>query len=152
MRGCTLNKKKDCTYAKFEDYKQSDITKLGAGLRILKVLIHEQPLKRVDLIKKAKIAPSTFSRYRRRLLNEKVIKVTPDGYALYNFIFKSSFWDEVKQICSDSGGQLIDLDFKKLVLGEQKSTPPYHYEVSYYDSIIQGIMIHKGALNLRCYL
>jgi len=148
MRGCILNKKKDCTTANFGDYKQSDITKLGAGARILVALINGQPLKRIDLCEKAVVNPSLFGRYRRFLLKESIIKLTPNGYALYNFIYQPTFWDKVKQKCLNAGGPLINLTLQKLVLGDQHPITG-HYETSYDDVIIQGIMIHKGAIELK---
>ena len=148
MRGCILNKKKDCTAANFGNYKQSDIIKLGAGARILVALINGQPLKRIDLCEKAGVNPSLFGRYRRLLLKEDIIKLTPNGYALYNFICQPTFWDKVKEKCLNAGGPLIDLTLQKLVLGDQHPITG-HYETSYDDVIIQGIMIHKGAIELK---
>jgi len=143
-----LNNKEDCGSANFEDYKKSDITKLGAGAKILIALIKGQPLKRIDLCKNTGIDESTFNRYKRFLLNERIIKKTPKGYCLYGFNDLSSYWDRVQKNCLEAGGSLIDLKAQKLELGDQNPISG-HYETNYNPISIQGIMIHRGAIELK---
>ena len=54
----------------------------------------------------------------------------------------------VNQKCLNAGGPLIDLTLQKHVLGDQHPITG-HYETSYDDVIIQGIMIHRGAIELK---
>ena len=58
---------------------------LGSDAKILVTLIKEQPLKKKDLIEKAGIVPSTFSRTEPLLLNYKAIKNINDEYCLFNY-------------------------------------------------------------------
>lgn len=148
MRGCTLNKKKDCEAAGFSDYKLSDKRELSADAKIIIALSNEQPLKREPLCKKAGVDESTFSRIRRVLLNNKVIKKTDSGYCLYNFIERPTLWDKIKQKCLDAGGSLTDLTVNKLVLGEQDPITGW-FKKNYEIVSIKGIIIHRGAIELK---
>jgi hypothetical protein len=143
-----MNKKKYCESANFSHFKQSDKRKLSAEAKILIALMHAQPLKRNDLIKQAKVDPSTFSRIRRLLIKHQAIKRTSNGFCLFNHIEHDTLWDRVKQACFNAGGSSTDVTLKKLVLGEQHPITG-HYETSYDENIIQGIMIHKGAIELK---
>ena len=149
MRGCTLNKKKDCTPANFLPYKSGDIKKLGGGMKILIALINGQPLKRVDLCEKAGVDPSTFSRYKRLLLNNRVIKETAYGYSLNNFIEQNTLWNRIRQSCLNVGGPLINFKVQKLELGDQDPITGW-FEKNYDNVVsIQGIIIPKGAKELK---
>jgi len=148
LRGCKLNKKKDCEPASFLEYKQSDSKKLSADAKIIVALMKDQPLKRFALCKKACVSEATFSRNKRLLINNKVIKKTSKGYCLFNYVEKPNLWDIVQQKCLDAGAPLVDLPVKKLVLGEQDPITGW-YKMLYHDDSIKGIFIHRGANELK---
>jgi len=66
-------------------YKRSDKIVLSSDARIVLALMKNQPLEIKELAKVARVHPATVSRNIRLLINEKVLKKTPKGYALWNY-------------------------------------------------------------------
>jgi hypothetical protein len=149
LRGCTLNKEKDCESAGFSHYKQSDKKGLGADAKIIIALRKEQPLRRVELCKKAGVSVSNFSRCRRLLLNEKVIKETSNGYCLSDFVERVTLWDKVQQDCLNANGHPVVLTLYLLELGERHPITGWYKPIYDKEFAIKGIMILKGAIELQ---
>lgn len=140
MRGGTLNNEKDCEPASFLEYRQSDKRVLSADARIIITLMKSQPLRRTILCKKAGVDESTFSRMRRVMQNKGIIKKTDNGnYCLFNFIETPTLWEKVKKLCSNYGSPLI-----KLIIQLQ--------DESITDKQIDGIVVHRGAIELKAAL
>lgn len=75
--------------------RKSQKKDLGSDAKILVTLIKEQPLKKKDLIKKARIDPSTFSRAEPLLLDTKAIKIVDNEYCLSNYDEKKEDMNEL---------------------------------------------------------
>jgi len=78
--------------------------KLGSGAAIMAALMKGQPLSKRELIQKAAIDDSTFSRMEPRLLKEELIKIMDDKYYLFNF----------------EGDEVLEEIFKKFVRDGKK--------------------------------
>ena len=118
-------------------------------MKILIALINSQPINRVDLCEKAGIDQSTFSRYKRLLLNNKVIKETINGYSLYNFVEKTNMWDYIRQNCLNAGAPLLDLKYTQIFSGAPDPTTGFRRMNTVNEVSIQGIIIPKGARELK---
>jgi len=145
-----VNGNSDSESAYSKHFKSSDIKKLSTDARILIALIKRQPQKRLDLCKSARIHPTTFSRLKRLLTNEGIIKESASGYSLWNYNELPSLWDCLRQKLLVAGGPLIDLKIEKLELGDERDPITGWYE-TIYDKLlpVQGIIILKGARQLE---
>jgi hypothetical protein len=83
---------------------------LGSGAAIMAALMKGQPLSKRELIQKAAIDDSTFSRMEPLLLREDLIKVIDDKYYLFNYEFDEVLDDIFKKFVNDG---------RKLVLIEE---------------------------------
>lgn len=150
MRDCILNVTSDSNPAYSKPFKSSDIKKLSADARILIALIKQQPQKRLNLCKSAGIHPTTFSRLKRVLTNEGIIKESANGYSLWSYNELLSLWDRLRQKLFVAGGPLIDLKIEKLELSDKRDPITGWYEVIYDKLLpVQGVMILKGAKELE---
>ena len=116
-----VNKKKDCEIASSQFYKASDAKGLGADAKIIIALLKQQPLKRIELCEKANINESTFSRYKRLLLNNGILKESDQGFSLWYYKESSSLWDIMLNGLQEAGGHLLKLKLEKLMSGKQGS-------------------------------
>jgi hypothetical protein len=78
-----------CEFAKMRyknpEDRQSQKRGLGSDAAIIVTLIKEQPLEKKQLIEKAHVSDSSFSRVEPILLREKLLKQVDGGYALWYF-------------------------------------------------------------------
>ena len=85
-----VRKMKDKINAKNKEsphkYKTSDKRELSSDAKVIIALMKRQPLEIKELAKVAGTHPATVSRNIRLLINKDVLKVTPTGYALRNYI------------------------------------------------------------------
>lgn len=110
--------------------------------------MNRQPQTRLELIKSANIHPSTFSRLKRLLLNEKIIKETKNGFCLWNYE-PESLWSRLVTKLQGAGGYLIDLTIQKVEIGKPDPITGW-FEKTYNTEIpIQGIIILRGAKELE---
>lgn len=147
-----VNKKKDCEPANSELYKTSDAKGLGADAKIIIALLKQQPLKRIELCKKANINESTFSRYKRLLSNKGILKESDQGVSLWFYNVSLSLWDTMYNELQKVGGQLTTVQLWRLE--RDKDAPPiwkcspHQYETPTTTSI-EGIIILRGAAKLE---
>jgi hypothetical protein len=135
-----VNKKKDCEVASSQFYKASDAKGLGADAKIIMALLKQQPLKRIELCEKANINESTFSRYKRLLLNRGILK----------WYYKESpnLWDTMLGELQKAGGHLTKVELERLLLEDQDRVS--RMDNIYDNSVsIEGIIILKGAVKLE---
>jgi hypothetical protein len=144
-----VNEKRDCNSANFLHYKSSDTKKLGADAKIIVALIKQQPQKRLSLCESAGINESTFSRYKRLLKNEGIIKETSEGFSLWYFKESPSLWDRMQKKLGEAGGRLIDLEVEKREVGKPDPKTGRLKETFVRVISIQGVMIFRGAKDLQ---
>jgi hypothetical protein len=146
------SEKKGCEPANYELYKASDAKGLGADAKIIIALLKQQPLKRIDLCGKANVNESTFSRYKRLLINKGIIKESNQGFSLWFYNESLSLWDTLYNELQKVGGQLTTVKLWRLV--RDKNAPPnfkctpHQYETPTTTSI-EGIIILRGAAKLE---
>jgi hypothetical protein len=83
--------------------------KLGSGAAIMAALMKGQPLSKRELIQKAAIDDSTFSRMEPLLLREDLIKVIGDKYYLFNFEGDEVLEEIFKKFMSE-GRKLVQIE------------------------------------------
>jgi hypothetical protein len=143
--------KKVCEPANSQLYKSSDSKGLGADAKIILALLKQQPLKRIELCEKANINESTFSRYKRLLINKGIINETNRGFSLWYYKESPSLWDTVYGELQKVGGHLTSVKLERLLLTE-KNVPDLgfgSYRKYGYPESIEGIIILKGAVALE---
>jgi hypothetical protein len=143
-----LNGKSDSEPAYTEHFKSSDIKKLGADAKIIVALMKKQPQRRIDLCKSAGIHPTTFSRYKR--LMKDIIRETPMGFCLWNYVEPTSLWNRLQLKIMAVGVSLVDMRIEKFELGNKPDPITGWYEEIYEKVLpIKGIVILKGAKELE---
>jgi hypothetical protein len=142
------NKKKVCEPASSELYKNSDAKSLGADAKIIIALLKQQPLKRIELCEKASINESTFSRYKRLLLNKGVLKESEQGFSLWYYKESWSLWDILLERLQEANGRLTKLTLETPIRRE-KNPVTGRYEDIYESVNIEGVIILKGATKLE---
>jgi hypothetical protein len=141
------SEKKGCEPANSELYKASDAKGLGADAKIIITLLKQQPLRRIQLCEKANINESTFSRYKRLLLNKGILKESAQGFSLWYFRESSTLWDIMLSGLQEAAGHLLKLKLEKLRLVKNQATGKCE---KIYDSMpIEGVIILRGAAKLE---
>jgi hypothetical protein len=144
-----VNMKKVCEPANSQPYKASDAKGLGADAKIIIALLKQQPLKRIDLCKKANINESTFSRYKRLLLNQGILKESPQGFSLWYYKESPSLWDTVYDELQKVGGRLTEVKLERLLVERKDFVGRVPNEVYVNPVSVHGIIIFKGAAKLE---
>ena len=143
------NKKKVCEPANSQHYKASDAKGLGADAKIIIALLKQQPLKRIELCEKANINESTFSRYKRLLLNNGLMKESNKGFSLWFYNESPSLWDTIYGELQKVGGNLTKVKLERL-LKERKDYLGHRDGETYVEPVsIEGVIILKGAAKLE---
>jgi hypothetical protein len=143
-----VNEKKVCEPANTQYYKASDAKGLGADAKIIMALLKQQPLKRIELCEKANINESTFSRYKRLLLNKGILKESTQGFSLWYYEESSSLWDIMLGELQKAGGHLTKVKLEKFVMTKRDSARGSY---NLYDDpvTIEGVIILRGAAKLE---
>ena len=144
-----VNMKKVCEPANSQPYKASDAKGLGADAKIIIALLNQQPLKRLELCEKANINESTFSRYKRLLLNQGILKESNQGFSLWFYNESPSLWDTMYSALQKAGGHLTRVNLERL-LKERRDYVVRSDDETYLEPVsIEGIVILKGASKLE---
>jgi hypothetical protein len=143
-----VDKEKVCETANSELYKFSDAKGLGADAKIIIALLKQQPLKRIELCEKANINESTFSRYKRLLLNRGILKETAQGFSLWYYRESQSLWDVVFGELQKVGGHLTKVKLERILV-EREGYAKGSNEVYVNPVWVEGVIILKGAAKLE---
>jgi len=143
-----VSKKKVCEPANSQHYKASDAKGLGADAKIIIALLNQQPLKRLELCEKANINESTFSRYKRLLLNQSILKESNQGFSLWFYNESPSLWDIMYSALQKAGGHLTIVKLERL-LKERRGYMASPDETYLEPVSIEGIFILRGASKLE---
>ncbi len=143
-----VNNKEVCEPANSQYYKASDTKSLGADAKIIIALLKQQPLKRVEICQRANINESTFSRYKRLLVNQKIIKESNQGFSLWFYIESPTLWDTMYSALQKEGGNLTRVKLERLL--KDRKAYGAHLDDDYGEHIsIEGVIIFKGASKLE---
>ncbi len=144
-----VSKKEVCESANSQHYKASDAKGLGADAKIIIALLKQQPLKRLELCEKANINESTFSRYKRLLLNQGILKESNQGFSLWFQIEIPKLWDTMYDQLQKVGGHLTEVKLERLTV-ERKPYVAYMPNETYKTPVLaKGVIILKGAVELE---
>ena len=144
-----VNEKKVCEPANTQHYKASDAKGLGADAKIILALLKKQPLKRIELCEKANINESTFSRYKRLLLNQGILKESNQGFSLWFQNETPKLWDTVYGELQKVGGHLTEVKLERLLVERKDYVGRMPNEIYNNPVSIEGVIILKGAAKLE---
>lgn len=144
-----VNKKEVCEPANSLHYKASDTKSLGADAKIIVALLKRQPLKRVELCGKANINESTFSRYKRLLLNQGILKESNQGFSLWFHNETPKLWDTLYGELQKVGGHLTRVKLERLLVERKDYVKRMPNEIYANPVSIEGVIILKGAAKLE---
>lgn len=131
--------------AYFEHFKQSDIKNFSADAKIIVSLMRLQPQKRLELCKNSHIHPTTFSRHKRRLINEGIIKESANGYSLWNYKEWRSLWDSLLDDLEKAGGKLLEVRIQRAIYSGRDSETGWRRFAYSGENRIRGVPVFKKA-------